>query len=134
MNNFFVFAKHHALAAQSVWKIKNSTLSDVYLYTLSYSQSLTFGDDSTIVIAATPYLVSDYSALRAENSCFYPYLILLTNYRGLLYRRQGNDITTPLLGKDPFNALDWIATADSSAIGNWTRKEFVFNLVPSDYE
>lgn len=130
-----VFAKHHALATQTVWKIRNSTSSNVYIYNMTYSQNTNFGNDSTIVVAATPYLVNDYPALRAENSTYYPYLVVLTNYSGLFYRRQGNEITTPLIGKDPFNASDWIAIPDTSNIaGNWTLREFVFNLVPSDYQ
>lgn len=129
-----IFADHHALAYQSVWKIKNSTSNDVYMYNLTYFGSETFSNNSTAIVAATPYSVSDYPTLRTENSSFYPYLIILTNSNGLFYRRQENVTYTPLIGKDPFVASDWTVTTTSSNVGNWTKKEFVFNLVPSDYE
>ena len=104
------------------------------MYNLTYFGSVTFSNDSTAIVAATPYLISDYPALRTENSSFYPYLIVLTNSNGLFYRRQENVTYVPLVGKDPFNATDWTVTTTSSNVGNWTKKEFVFNLVPSDYE
>lgn len=104
------------------------------MYNLTYFGSETFSNNSTAIVAATPYSVSDYPTLRTENSSFYPYLIILTNSNGLFYRRQENVTYTPLIGKDPFVASDWTVTTTSSNVGNWTKKEFVFNLVPSDYE
>ena len=128
-----IFAMNHALATQTVWKIVNSTSSSV----LIESSSGTFSSNSiadTVCVAGAPYLISSYTALRDNYSTYYPSFVNLTVGNTLVYERVGNTFYHTLTGKNPFQSSSWTMTHTVSDVGDTEYNEFIFNLVPSDYQ